>query len=162
MSSEIERDAFQDRIQGDPDICNNCFRKLFERSEKNYTIRQKGGDLYVTEIRKSIKPLITDQRYGQDVVEAPAETMTRGQTVVCECGAYHYWQTVRPVSLDDAIDMTKRLAERMCEKGISFDEDVLFDYIRREMSKPENQGTQDDVFRYAVHIAIEAAAAKPR
>lgn len=137
--------VFRDLIQADPNICNNCFRRTHETYERNYAVDtyRDGGDtkLWARQIEAP------DRSYPESVTYIPNDLASHGTSVVCECGCP---EAIRPVSTRKAISHAKRLCDRLEEKGVDFDEDTVLDVTRELLSQPENQGTQDDVFKYAV------------
>lgn len=151
-----DKSVFTELIQRNPDICSNCFRRRFVRFEKNYYVGQDSGDIYVTEIRDSIRPIVSDERHGVSVVSAPSDRVTRGMTTACQCGVYFHGATVRPQDADTILDMTKRLRDRLDEEHVDFDTDVLFSRVRDCITDPDMQGRQDEMFDQAVHDAIES------
>lgn len=145
--------VFKDLVQRNAEICNNCFRRWRRLYEKNYVVESDG---YVRPVRDTMRDINGPSIYSiDDATEEFQREECGGETFVCECG--HISGTTRPVSLETGIEMTHRLTALLEDEGVTFDRDVLFDHVRAELGKPENQGRQDSVFDDAVERAVEAA-----
>lgn len=145
--------VFKKIVQRNPEICNNCFRRWRRLYDRNYVVESDG---YVRPVRDTVRDINSPSVYSvDDTTEDFQHEECGGKTFVCECG--HLSGTTRPVSVDTGIEMAHRLASLLDDEGIAFDQDVLFDHVRTELTQPENQGRQDSVFDDAVTAAVEAS-----
>lgn len=151
QSTSTDESPFKDLIQRDNDICNNCFRKTHDTIERNFAIDtyRDGGESELW-ARKTDLP-DRSWKLEHNTTYIPAEPASQGTYVSCKCGI----DTMRPVPTEMAMRFSKRLCDRLYEKRVDFDSDVLLDTVRRKMQQPSKQGKQDEgVFSEAVNKAI--------
>lgn len=142
---------FKELIQRDSDICNNCFRRTHDTFERNYAVDtcRNGGETKLWARHIEAPDRSWRREHKTDYI--PAEPASHGTYVACECGT----DSMRPVSMTRAMDFVDRIAERLDEKGVGFDREVLVSETRYLMQQPENQGKQDEsVFGRAAEKAI--------
>lgn len=153
QASSTQSGPFKELIQRDSDICNNCFRKTHQTVERNYAKRTFINDDGKSDIWWEEVDLPSMRFTRTDEVTHMYSDRDDGQTVrSCKCGMRNI--PLRPVSLDNAMSYAKRVSERLTEKCIDFDRDVLLDCVREDMQKPENQCRLDTVLGDAVRRAI--------
>lgn len=149
-------ETFQDLIQRDSDICNNCFRRTHDTFERNYVVDtfREGNEtkLWAREVELPDRSWVCPD----EITFVPGDEASDGTYVSCKCGIRG--DPIRPVKLGHAMEHVKRIAERLDEKGVNFDHDVLLDTVRYKLSEPDNQGTQDTVFAESVELAILSAS----
>ena len=143
--------VFTDAIQGDPDICNHCFRRVKTRFPLKY-INHKGR---VQRIRKSVLRIASDHiEYDRSVIWAPGDGIS-GIVPYCACGFERPgFVTLRPLSKSQFLEYGEHLAERLREKNVDFDESTYFDYLESSKSDPSKQFADDRLYDEAINAAI--------
>lgn len=149
--TEVNEEPFKDLIQRDPDICNNCFRRTHDTYERNFvvdTYREDGETkLWAREVDLTPRSWPRPDEVGYVHGELPSE----GTYLTCKCGSNI---AIRPVSFETAFEHVTRLRDRLEEKEVDFDEDVMFTRARELLREPKWQGKQDDVFGKIIEVAL--------
>lgn len=147
--------VFQERIQEDPDICNNCFRRTHDRFVNNYSVDTYEGELWIKKIEGVSDSLY---RHDDDTDRIPADKMTAGQKTVCVCGFRPFsqdhesdsdWKD-RPLSKERCLAHAHRLHARLSEAGIEIDKDCFLDVLESLKSDPDNQFADERLYQQAI------------
>lgn len=144
--------AFKE-IQRDPDVCNNCFRRRYQRFERNYIVDQYKGDVWVREVDG-----LPDQRFPNDEhnSEIPHERLTSGTRNACACG-FSYGDELRPLPKSLFFEYAEHLIQRLHEDGVSFDSATYYDELSRLKSDPAEQFADDRMYMKAIASAVQVA-----
>jgi hypothetical protein len=145
--------TFQQLIQRDSDICNNCFRLTHVTVERNVAVDTFDGELWFREVDL---PARSWPRYDQTQYIAgvlASDGTHRG--CLCGCDA-----TIRPVSKGTAMGHVERIIERLQEKGVDVDPDVLRIEAWHRLGRPAWQGKQDELFGTAVELACQRSTTR--
>lgn len=153
MSSVLRSSPFKELVQRDPDICNNCFRQTHQTFERNLAKRtyRDGNDTKIWWKQVDLPPetytLFDETEY------MAAEEASHGTFAVCKCGVPH--TKIRPVSREKALRYAHRIADRLEEKEVDVNRSKLVEHVERELTRPEMQGKQDEVFGAATRKAVQ-------
>lgn len=141
--------AYEDLIQKDQTVCDNCFQKCYEAVSHEWW----RGTFGWSDFNHWIP-------YPTKVTEIPAPTAAQGTRLTCaNCG--HRNTQIRPVPKRHLNEYLDNLIETLRLKGI----DVSPTSLREtawDRNVPENQGKQDqEVFKPAVSAGIRGANMEP-
>lgn len=154
-----DKTIFKQEILKDSGICNNCFRRTHEVEERRYPRQVEN------------RPITGTVLLRERLVKDPTETIKvypkwdeaahhpPGRNA-CKCGAVSKSVQMRPISKRDAIEYTERISERLEERSVIHNKDVLFGHVRRETSKEDRQHEDDEIFEEAVSKAVSRAHAE--
>lgn len=137
--------AYEDLIQRDPTVCDNCFQKCYVQVSHEWWRGTFGWSDYNHWIP-----------YPSKVDQVPADQSSQGIRLTCSnCG--HRKTQIRPIAKTKMPTYIENLAETLTRKGIDHDAEVLAaEVMTRNVA--ENQGRQDmEVFKPALSAAIRAA-----
>lgn len=140
---------YKEKIQQNPDVCSNCFRRNRDRFPINAVMNE--GTVYP--IRQSLQPIVSDKTYPRDSLESV--NIDNGTAFACQCGVISPFTTIRPIDNSEMIDYAHRLRETLENGGVSMDHDTFYSTIRDLKNKPEEQGHDDRVFERATQRAVD-------
>ena len=142
--------AYEDLIQRDPTVCDNCFQKCFTEVTREWYSGTFGWSDYNRWVP-----------HPDCVSSIPADNAAQGVRLTCaNCG--HRTTQIRPVSKARIDDCIQNLSKTLALKGIKHSATVLEAEVH-DRNTPENQGRQDyEVFRPAVIEAIRAVNLRPQ
>lgn len=161
---------FSDLIQGDPDICDNCFRRTRDRYERNYRVEpyfdEEEGEWDVHAI--DVQAIELDDgtliggyddnvfRRSEETERIPERGGYRGMVTICECGfrwvpehIMEEWKN-RPLDKSTFFEYLERLCERLREAGVDFDDALLYDIADDLKSDPDEQFADDRIYSEAI------------
>lgn len=144
------------RLQKDPSICNNCFRKRFDAEEINFIWTSYHGSMWAKPVKKSMQSVLLDYReysLDEDVVPHPKGTI--GMTHHCPCGVFRSSTTLRPLSGSELTEVGQRVIERAREKDYVVDADQFFDKLRELKRDPDEQHKDDSILKRALDAGIQ-------
>lgn len=146
--SYIDQDSiFTRKIETDGNICSSCYRKLREFLTPAEQMPDVVSDKVEYEPNAHFDYFGDEQETGR-----PSR-----KKAYCECGAVDWNNAkIRPLSGEQMMKSAVRISERLTEKDIEHDEDVLLSYVEDEYQKPENQDREEKVFEEAVEEACSA------
>lgn len=150
-----------ERIQDDPEICNNCFRRYQAVYEINGVWLHK-HDAGPSRLRDSITDIVTDERIpGPDTHRVPNEPAAKGTRRVCTCG-YPTGETNRPLSKPRFMHYGVALLTRVTETTTdTLATNVSPHYFYRELytakTDPARQFADDDLYADAVAMTVQDA-----
>lgn len=177
--------VFKD-IQRDPDICTNCFRRMRDRSERNYRLEPywddsgegngewdvrpvnvEGIEIEINgekELLGGFEDIVTRRR--EETYKIPERGGHRGMRTVCKCGFRYVpdrelpdgesWKN-RPLRKSTFFDYAEHLEERLQEKGVTFSQDVYYETLDDLKTDPDEQFADDRMFREAIENASAVA-----
>lgn len=149
-------DLFVERIQQNPNVCSNCFRRTHVRFRLTHRYQTYDGELVCEEVDGEAYPKPRRARKGvtvRDVFPADQAASTH-ETNRCPCGAYSNYTTLRPLDKDRLIEYGQRVAEEFNrQEDVRFDDDAFFDTLRELKSNPDRQFEDDSIFTEAVSVA---------
>lgn len=161
-----EKTVFQEVVEEDPGVCENCFRRTHQVEEdwapNQERLVTRGYDGHFHSMDASDRQeKFSDKRFSpiDENVEKvyperrEAKGAPKGRNVCERCGILDS-SKIRPVSKSDAIQFTLNLIDRLEEAEESFDEDVLFTCVKRLKERPDHQALDDDIFAASVKVAI--------
>jgi len=147
-------DIFQELIWENPEICNDCFAKIRDRTELD-----AGADRLGT----GNQPTDTLERFGvgevgydaEDVEAFGATPMYLARTFCGECGR----RRARPhdLSLQEAVDRVGPLIDRLREQDIPVDEEAVYALVRECKSRDAIQGYDTEIFDRATRLGVRRA-----
>lgn len=140
-----ENSVFAKKVETDPGICSSCYRLVREVHEPPEHVPNVQSDILEYEEH-------VDFAYFDDYDYSGRASVHRAY---CPCGPVD-WDDVkfRPLSQEEMEKCGQRISERLDEKNVEHNRDVLVDYIEQESRKPENQFREEKVFEEAVDHAI--------
>lgn len=133
--------TFVSEIERDSNICNSCYRKLREHFPTRHEIAKP-----ITEYENDV-----EFAYFDDFKESGRPNK---HAAYCPCGSVD-WQDarIRPIEDEEMMAIAERLSERLSEKDIEHDRDVLIEYIREHRNLPRYQDREELVFEEAIEKA---------
>lgn len=157
-------------IQGDPDICNNCFRRTHDRYERNYRVEtfRDGGErrIWLAQVDGYDDAVY---RRPRSTVRIPMNGGYRGMVTVCRCGFVYVpdeklgdgedWKN-RPLRKETFFEYAANLTERLEENGVDFCESTFYETLERLKSEPQNQFRDDTLYKKACKRASEIATVR--
>lgn len=159
MSDSDKDTIFENEIVDGSGICNNCFRRTHDVVDRRYPQKVENRPITGTCLlheRLTKRPDSTRKVYpiwDESAHHPPGRN-------ACECGAISRSVRMRPLSKRDAVEATKRISERLSERDIIHDKDVLFSHVKREKEKADRQHEDDEIFEEAIEKAVSHAHAK--
>ena len=173
-------------VQQDPDVCSNCFRRTHGRYERNYRLDVVQVEDEDGKQRWTVEPVevsgveielpsgeteliggMEDDvfRYPHETTKIPEKGAPRGMRTICECG-FRYspeleWKN-RPLKKRTFFEYADRIAERLRENGVGFDEDAFFDELDALKSDPDEQFADDKMFSKAAKHASTVETVRNR
>lgn len=157
-----------DTVQTDPDICSNCFRRIYDRYERNYRVDATRTGVEIVDVGAleitlpngdteevgGMDDMVT--RRHEDTMKIPERGGHRGLRTVCKCGFRYQpdedWKN-RPLDKATFFEYAQRLAERFRENGVSFNESAFFDRLDELKSDPDFRFADDRIFALAIDHA---------
>lgn len=157
MSNEIsyiDQDSiFTRKIETDSDICSSCYRKLREF----LTPAEEMPDVVSDKVEYEPNAHFS---YFDDKQETGRPSRKKSH---CECGVVEWNRAkLRPLDSEQMMNAAVRISQRLTEKGVDHDEDVLLSHVEAEFDKPENQDREEKVFEEAVDEACSAIQTEER
>lgn len=102
------------RVQRDPEICTNCFRR-FQQVYAINGVWLHGQDAGAHHLRDSIADIVTDERIpDEENPRVPKDLPSHGTRPVCRCG-YPAGETNRPLDKRRFMEYGTRLFTRLQE-----------------------------------------------
>lgn len=146
--SYISKDSiFTRKIEMDGNICSSCYRKLREFLTPADEMPDVVSDKVEYEPNAHFAYFGDEQETGR-----PSR-----KKAYCECGSVDWNDAkIRPLDGDKMMKAAVRISERLSEKDIKHDKDVLLSYVKEEHDKPSNQDREEKVFEEAVEESRSA------
>lgn len=163
-------------VQRDPDICGNCFRRIYERYERNYRLEPyydrdqraydvrpvnvQGVQLTIGNDTAEVGGMDDEVYRTANTTKIPEDGGHRGLRTVCSCG-FRYssdmdeWKE-RPLPKRQFFEYAYNLLDRYYERGITLDPDVFVSVLQQRKSDPDAQFADDRIFADATEAAIQA------
>lgn len=142
---------FQEVIQYDSDICNNCFRRTGHTVDQRYFVTTYDGDVWMKYVDRGERSWThrgnTEHQAGDELVDGTH----RG----CVCGMNG--ESLRPAPKDRADRLIERVADRLDEKDVDYDRDAFVAHARDKMRTPKWQGKQDGAIATALEESRQTA-----
>lgn len=144
------------RIQRDPDVCNNCFRRTHQRKERNYAVRLHEGEIWVDEVDNDNVPDEV-RPYDSETDYLRLDPSARGTRVICACG-FPDDEKLRPLPKDLFLAYGRNLFHRYLEAGIEINGEMLMHRLEGLKSDPDKQFADDRLYMKATEDVMELQA----
>lgn len=144
INEKLNEDSiFCKKVEYNPDICTNCYRRLSYKSSPH----------------ESYPKCVTDHKEYTDNVDFAYfddEDKTGRPSVhrsYCECGFVDSGK-IRPLDTEELIQVSVRVLDRFNEEEVEIDEDIFFSQVREEKSNPDNQFNEEVILEKAAEESI--------
>jgi len=168
--------TFQEVVQSDPDICNNCFRRTHDRYERNYKLvpiqvgfsewdvepdEGQGVEITLPDGNTEVIGGLDDDVFSQhhNLKDVTGQTPSAGMIRTCACGFrwgpeedIGEWKD-RPLPKKRFFEHAERLKERLDEAGVDFDEESFDQFLDDKKSDPDEQFADDRIYADALGYA---------
>lgn len=134
---------YQKLILENPKICSSCYNYKYEEDRERPFIRNDSRNLH------SVVRNLVGERSISSI--SPTE-IDYGDC--SECGSIYGDGFRWTPTYDELIEYTCRISKFLKDGGISFDEDILFDCVKHQKTKPEMQNCDDRILETAIEYAI--------
>lgn len=143
-SKELSEDStFYQKIEHNPDICSNCYRRLKYRFENQ---RELLSDELEYEHHVGFGYVGDKQNTGRPSIKRS----------YCSCGVIDQGVKFRPLNEKDIMDVAKRVESHLDDENIEFDTDLFYDAVKDGRGNPEWQFNEEVLIEGAVEKAVEA------
>lgn len=160
-SDEKPDNIFDEVIEGASGVCQNCYQRTHEVDTDWWPHTRAWEPI--------VKSALTDERWfgvKQHTERVPNAFRPAGSFPAmkraCECGMMDTYSRQRPLSKANTIRYTHHIVERLEERDIPFDEDILFDKVREMKEDGDNQYSDEDIYREAVDAACDIGVVQYR
>ncbi len=145
--------VFERRIWTNPEICNECFQRLFDVREIETPDREGSWGRTIEERYPT-----DDAVHGHDEVK---EGVFRSRPFCETCGGRGHCLD-RDHSLEELVDRVPALTSRVAEEGVAVDVDSVYTFVRRFGSVPELQGEDRELLEAAIWFGVERSRGRLR
>lgn len=138
---ELNKDStFYNKIENNPDICSNCYRRLKYRYESRKDIMSDEleyeshvGFGFVDDKRNTGRPSI--------------------KRSYCSCGVIDQGVKFRPFDRQEMMEVAHRIEKHLDEQEVDFHTDVFYSNVRQGRSEPQWQFNEEVLFQEAIESA---------
>lgn len=152
---------FGEVIEGASGVCQNCYRRTHD-VETDWWPQNRPWEPIVLDSLKDER-WFSEKEYTQRTpnVFRPAAHFPAMKRA-CKCGMIDTYSRERPLKKQNTIDYTHHIAERLEEKDIPFNKDILFDKVREMKENPDEQYSDERIFEEAVEEAVNIGVVEYR
>lgn len=144
INENLDQDSlFYKKVEDNPDICTNCYRRLSYKSSPH----EKYPDC-VTDYKEYTDNV--DFAYFDDENQSGRPSIHKAY---CECGFVDSGK-IRPLDKEQLIQVAIRVLDRLEEEEIEVDENVFFAEVRKEKSNPDSQFNEEAILEKATEESI--------
>jgi len=142
--SELNKDStFYNKIEDNPAVCTNCYRRLKSYSDPHYTLPDAVTRL--VEYEDHVEHYWVDDKTntGRPSIKKP----------VCQCGDID-GAKIRPLDNREVMEIAQRIDTRLHEEEINIDEDVFFSFIREKREGSDIHFNEEKFFETAIERSL--------
>lgn len=137
---------FERRIWANPEICSECYQRLWDIRELETPDRNGSWGRTIEE-----RHATDDAVHGHDEIK---EGVFRGRTFCETCGGRGACLD-RDHSLGEMLDRVPALLTRLSEQNIAVDVDAVYTFVRRFKPIEQLQGEDRELYEAAVWFGVE-------
>jgi len=142
--SELDKDStFYKKIEDNPAVCTNCYRRLKSYSDPHYTLPDAVTRL--VEYENHVEHHWVDDKGN---TERPSI-----KKPVCECGDID-GSKIRPLDNSELMDIARRIETRLYEEDVDIDEDSFYSFIKSSRDGSDIHFNEEKFFEEATERSI--------
>lgn len=143
------------RVQRDPGVCNNCYRRYRDHYDDEYVYLPDKDE--IRHVRRSIEPIFSgESRSTESATTIPKEPVSHGLGTICECGQPSGIQ-IRPLKKRMLAEYGENVLERLEEIEIPIDGEAFRERLMDLKSDPDEQFADDRIIMKAIETARKDA-----